>query len=192
MEAVFGRGFAETCRRYSNIRADVRWLVSDAVLQEWRMRVEVRAITEDVLRDSRTWALDERHVNWDWGHIKRKLDTYGPRTLDLAFYAGYPERPQLCGIAAVQVSPHMRWVSLTHLEGAPHKHPLKGLILPLAVLGMSLFRAQVSTEDKARRMGRRILNPLPDALDCYSRNGYTDLVQEKKLSYIVIQPPVEA
>jgi hypothetical protein len=193
MGARLARDFLNKCEHYKNICADVRLMLSDAVLQERRIRVEVRPINTDAVCDSHAWPQAARHVNWDWEQIRRKLFTYGPRTLGLAFYAGYPGKPRLCGLAAAQVSPHARWLSLTHLESSPEPgHPLKGLVLPMAMLGLSLFKTQVSTEETAKRIGLRVLNPLPDALDCYCRSGYTGLVREKNLSYIVVQPPAEA
>lgn len=142
--------FQDACERYRNIGADVRLLLSDAVLQERRLRVEVHPITEEAVRDSRGWNAADRHVFWDWEQIRRKLFTYGPRTLGMAFYAGYPDKPQLCGLAAAQVSPHARWLSLTHLEGPPEpNHPLKGLVLPLTMQGLFFFKGLVGTEEMA-------------------------------------------
>ena len=186
-----GETYWDAYERYAELRGFARALLSEEALRETQTRVEVRPITSDILSTVRnSWrTCPDRVARWDWAEVVKKLATYGPRTLDMAFYGGYPLRPQLCGLAVAKVSPHKRWLSLTHIEACPFTHPLKGHIFPFALSGVRAFRALICTPEEAEKMGTRILSPTTDALPFYRSRGYTDHVETKHLSYLVVEPP---
>ena len=179
--------------RYRNYRNETRALLEEETLAQFRsMRVDVVGIDDDVHRKVEKQWYDHanRRVDWDWERdICEPLLSFGPRV----FHAAFLVRGQLCGLVAARLSPAKQWLSLTYLEGSPVPgHPLKGLVLPLAVRSLYVFRGVISQRDgelAPKMPGLRVLRPLPDALDCYRARGYTREILAKKDSVIVIEPP---
>lgn len=180
-------GYVSVCERYRKLRAHSRELLEEEAFHALRMRVDVAAIDDDILRRvKRDWAAHpERLVAWDWergiiGPLRRK----NARFFDLALLV----RGQLCGLAAVRMSNHKRWLSLTHVEGAPGEHPLKGKVLPLVINAMYIYRGAVCRQGEEHGLGIRVLNPLDEALPCYQNQGYSLSVDSKRLRSIEIEP----
>jgi len=179
----------EAADRYREHRRHTRVLLEEKALQAWRLRVDVVEIDDDILRRiERDWcAVPSRSVDWDWHlHIMEPLRRSGPRRLDLAFLV----RGELCGLAVARVSRRKRWISLTHVEGSPcDDHPLKGRVLPLAELGLYIFRSQICDKDRHLSTGIRALNPLDDVVPYYCWDGHREHCYTKRLNQIVIQWP---
>lgn len=174
--------------RYRKHRRLTRELLEEAALHEFRSRVDVVSIDEDILRKAqRDWyGSENRKCAWDWEEaIMRPLWRSGSRWLDLAILV----KGQLCGLVAARLSPGKQWLSLTHVEGCPDPHPLKGAIVPLAVMGLYQYRAVIHVTGEAETTGIRVLNPLPEALPCYRSHGYTFEPNSKWLRSIVVAAP---
>lgn len=174
--------------RYKVHRRHTRELLEEELLHTFRYRVDVSAVDDDILRRvEREWYPHRsRLVRWDWeSEILTPLQRRGPRGLALAIIV----RGQLCGLMAARVSPSKAWLSLTHLEGAPEQHPLKGSILPIAARALYIYRAAIAPEEGAENIGIRILRPLKEAIPFYQRAGYTDLTMTKRLQAIVLERP---
>jgi hypothetical protein len=181
-------GYAGAKERYKRGRSQTRELIEEEALTAYRFRVDVSAIDDDILRRfHRDWVGQPgRHVDWNWEQdIVPQLVSYGPRTFSAAFLV----KGQLCALMAARLSPAKQWLSLTHLEGAPTDHPLRGKVIPLAIRAMFVFRAVISEKDQAEKTGLRILRPLEDALDCYRGAGFATVAKAKKDSAIVVEQP---
>lgn len=179
---------ARAKERYKVHRRHTRELLEEELLHALRFRVDVSAVDDDILRRvEREWYPHRsRVVRWDWeGEILSPLQRRGPRGLALALIV----RGQVCGLMAARVSPSKTWLSLTHLEGAPEQHPLKGHILPIAARAMYIYRAVIAPEDQDDSIGIRILRPLKEAIPYYQQWGYTDFTMTKRLQAIVLERP---
>ena len=173
--------------RYRVHRKHTRELLEEEAFHVFKLRVNVVTIDEDILRRVRQeWAGHlERKVDWDWEKgIVDRMWRKNARGLDLGFVV----EGQLCGLAAARMSDAKRWLSLTHIEGAPMEHPLKGRVLPLVINGLYIYRALANTEETLKSTGIRVLNPLDEALPCYEKQGYTLSTSSKRLRSIVIEP----
>ena len=173
--------------RYREYRTHARALIEEELFHALRLRVDVVHIDEDVLRKAaRQWYENPaRLVGWDWeSQILAPLVTYGPRT----FYAAYIVKGDLCALAAARLSPGKKWLSLTHVEGAPNDNPIKGKVLPIVLRSLAIFRA-VAVTNTDEIPGIRVLRPTADALPCYYAHGYPQATVSKKDSMIIIEPP---
>lgn len=175
--------------RYRKHRLHTRELLEEAAFHEFRYRVDVGCIDEDILRRAqRDWyGHPLRKCHWEWDEaIMGPLRRSGSRWLDLALLV----RGQLCGLVAARLSPNKTWLSLTHIEASPDpEHPLKGAILPLAIQALYLYRGVIHPMGEAKKTGIRILHPLEEALPCYRSNGYTLQPGSKWLRAIVLEAP---
>lgn len=174
--------------RYRELRSLTKTLLEEEALATYWKRVDIVSIDDDILRRAeRDWySASSRRTSWDWdGGIMQPLRRSGARWLALAFIC----EGQLCGMMAARLSPRKVWLSLTHLEGAPGEHPLKGRILPLSIRALFVYRGVISDEGCADKMGVRVLNPLPEAMACYESNGYTLASDTKWLRAIVVAQP---
>jgi len=162
--------------------------LEEELLVSFRLRVDVSAIDDDVLRKVRTdWGNHpERMTNWDWDTgICAPFRNAGPRGLDFALMV----HGSVCGLAVARLSPRKRWISLTHIEGAPAQHELKGHVLAIVIRAMHIYRAVISANFEAEKIGVRILNPLSDAVEWYQRQGLQLTHQSKWLCAIEVTPP---
>lgn len=176
-------------QRYRKHRRHTRELLEEAALHEFRFRVDVVSIDEDILRKvQRDWhGHAERKCAWNWEEgVMGPLWRSGSRWLDLAILV----KGQLCGLVAARLSANKTWLSLTHIEACPDvSHPLKGSILPLAIQALYIYRGVIHPTGEAGKTGIRILNPLEQALPCYRSNGYTLQPGSKWLRAIVLETP---
>jgi hypothetical protein len=175
--------------RYVQHRLQARHILEDDLLPQLRFRVDATAITADTMRVvERDWyGSPERRVDWEWWReIIGPLHRTGARYFDLALWSG----GVLCALAAARVSPNKRWLSLTWVEGAPGDHPLKGVVLPVVVAALYVYRGVICTIEEAPFMGIRVLRVTDEALGCYRSHGYTDFEPSKKMRAIVIQQPI--
>lgn len=176
----------ERYRKYRNL---TRELLEEAAFHEFRFRVDVVSIDDDILRKvQRDWyGHSGRKCQWDWEEgIIGQLHRSGSRWLDLAILV----KGQLCGLVAARLSPSKSWLSLTHIEACPDSgHPLKGAILPLAIRALYIYRGVIRPTGEAEKTGIRILNPLEEALPCYRSHGYTLQPGSKRLRAIVLEAP---
>lgn len=179
----------QAAERYRRYRDHTRELMEEELLHALRRRVDVLSIGNDVLRKVRRdwYAASLRRVSWDWEQdIMKPLWSYGERTYNAAFEVN----GQLCGLMTARVSPAKRWISLTHLEGSPAPdHPLKGLIVPLAIRSLLVFRGVICCNGNAKSTGVRILRPLEDAIKCYADAGFRDYTKQKREASIVVAYP---
>ena len=90
---------------------------------------------------------------------------------------------------AARLSHHRVWLSLTHVEGAPGEHPLKGQVLPLSVRALFVYRGVIAEHGCAEKIGVRVLHPLEEAIPYYQSRGYTLSSDTKWLRAIVIAEP---
>lgn len=181
--------YRSAVERYRKHRAVTKELLEEEALHNFRMRVDVVSIDDDILRRVRRdwYGNPSRRVDWDWdAGIIQPLRRTNARAFDIAMLV----KGQLCGLAAARVSHKKRWLSLTHIEGAPCDHALKGVILPLVVNALYIYRGVICTEEAVKDLGIRILNPLDEALTCYKANGYTVSTDSKRLRSIVIEPSI--
>jgi hypothetical protein len=165
--------YLTTKERYRKHRLHARELLEEELLHAFQRRIKVVAIDDDVVREARREWYDKpgRRVQWDWDTgIVAPGRRSSARYFDFALIDG----GSLCVLAAARVSHKKRWLSLTHVEGAPWEHPLKGRVLPVVIRSLYIYRGVIcATQVGVQSTGVRILNPLPDALECYSRHGYT-------------------
>lgn len=179
---------AEARYRYKQHCIQARELLEEELFQTLRRRVHVLRIDEDILRRAnREWYQHgERRVDWEWERqILAHLRTFGARTFSFALIDG----DKLCGMVAARVSRRKRWISVTHLEGHPGDHPLKGKILPIVIQSLFIFRATICEHGKAHTVGIRLLRPIPKAEHYYNKAGYTTKHDGKKLKTVVIEEP---
>jgi hypothetical protein len=180
--------YLSAVQRYKTYRRLSKELLEEEAFHKFRSRVDVVSIDEDILRRvSRDWYQSpKRKVHWDWdAGIMQPLRRTSARPFSFAMLV----KGQICGLAAARVSHRKRWLSLTHLEGAPEEHPLKGMVLPLAVDALYIYRGVICVDKDPQSMGIRVLNPLDDALTCYNANGYTLSTNTKRMRSIVIEQP---
>ena len=178
--------FRDAVLRYRRHRKHARALLEEDLLAGYRRRIDVLPIDDHVLAlASRDWySHPARRVNWDWktailsSHHRR-----GPRGIDLAFI----DKGQLCGLAVARVSRRKTWLSLTHIEGAPTLHPLKGEVLPIVIQALEIYSTLIAA-DGERLVGIRVLNPTEDAMVRYQQAGYPLSLKTKKLRAMVIHP----
>ncbi|WAC72090.1 hypothetical protein OU995_21350 [Roseateles sp. SL47] len=176
----------EVAARYKAHRKFVREVLEEQLLSEYRFRIDVGTIGDDVLRKARRdwYGHEKRRVNWDWeNEILVKHYRRGPRGIEFSLSV----EGQLCGLAVARVSRHKHWLSVTHLEGAPGTHRLKGKVLPIMVQGFQMYSAQISRDDE-EQPGLRLLNPTDDAMVRYRQAGYNASALTKRLCAVVIQP----
>lgn len=177
--------------RYREHCSHTENLLEEEVFALRRKRVDVLSIGAEVLQlaAEQWYPSPERRVQWDWAsEIIRPLRTFGPRALALGFRAD----GILCGMMAARLSPHRQWLSLTHVEGAPFDHPLKGGVVPLSIRALFIYRGLISVGGQAESIGVRILRPLEEAIPCYEAHGYTSYTASKRLPRIVIAEPIGA
>lgn len=177
--------------RYRKNRLHARELLEEELLHVYRRRIKVVAIDEDVLREARRewYSAPGRRVPWDW---ESGVIDPGRRSSARHFDFALIDQGALCLLAAARVSHKKRWLSLTHVEGAPWEHPLKGGVLPIVERALYIYRAVICADEKdVKSTGIRILNPLPGALECYRRHGYTHIHGGKRLLAIDLDPPID-
>lgn len=165
-------GYVTTKERYRKHRLHARELLEEELLQEFRRRIKVVAIDDDVLREARREWYDHpnRLVAWDWD---TGVAAPGRRSSARFFDFALIDKGALCVLVAARVSHKKRWLSLTHVESAPGEHSLRGQVIPLAIKALYIYRALICGEEAAETIGIRILNPIPDAVQCYAGHGYT-------------------
>ena len=190
------RDWAAAIARYRHYRKMARELLEEQLLTELRMRVDVIAIDDDILRKARRdWYFNtNRRVNWDWEtQILAPARKRGCRGIELALVV----QGKLCGLAVAKMSRRRKWLSLTHIEGAPDSHPLKGEVLPIVLAGLSIYSALIVVDeddnkndvenDAKNRIGIRVLNPTNDAMPRYREAGYNLGTSTKRLRSIIIE-----
>lgn len=165
--------FSTTKERYRKHRLQARELLEEELLHVFRRRIKVVAIDDDVLREARREWYDKpgRRVSWDWDAA-----VVGPGRRSSVRYFDFAlvDQGALCVLVAARVSHKKMWLSLTHVEGAPWEHPLKGRVIPTVVRALYIYRAVICTDEIAvQSTGIRILRPLPDAVQCYAKHGFT-------------------
>lgn len=173
--------------KYKTIRRNTRTLLEEEVFRAHRIKSEVRGIDDDALAAVRaTWEPLRRAEVFRWQDQMRIVHQSHPRRLDLALWSG----GQLCGLALARLSDNKCWLSLTFIEGSPiPSHPLKGLVVPITLIGADIYSGLVQYEavqpiDKPQL---RILNPLPGAMACYERQGYSEVVPANGYTYAVFK-----
>lgn len=182
--------------RYRHYRKMARELLEEQLLAEFRMRIDVIAIDDDILRKARRdWYFDtNRRVNWDWeSQILAPARKRGCRGIELALVV----QGKLCGLAVAKMSRRRKWLSLTHIEGAPTPHPLKGEVLPIVLAALSIYSALIVVDEEdvndgekigeKNRIGIRVLNPTNDAMPRYRKAGYNLGTSTKRLRSIIIE-----
>lgn len=175
----------DAAARYKLHRKLVRELLEEQLLSEYRFRIDVGTINDDILRMARRdwYGHERRRVRWDWEHeILAPHDRRGPRGIELSLLVD----GKLCALAVARLSRHKHWLSLTHLEGAPWQHPLKGKVLPIIVSALVMYGVQISRDDE-EQPGIRLLNPTSDAMVRYRLAGYNLTTSQKRLRAMVIQ-----
>jgi hypothetical protein len=182
----FNMSYTSVCARYRQFRDHTRELLEESLLAETRRRVQAVSIDADVFRRVRQdWvAHPDRKVRWDWqSSIVEPLHRKNAMYLDFALLAD----GQLCALAAARMSDKKRWLSLTHIEGAPGQHPLKSRVLAVVVEALYIYRAVVCDRGDEKAIGIRILNPLEEALPYYAKQGHTLFRFSKKLAGFVLE-----
>lgn len=117
------------------------------------------------------------------GKTSADVEKSHPRRYEVAIW----HNKVLCGVAIGRVCDSKQWLSLTHIEGNPDpNHPLKGMVVPLVVLGAQLYANLAATESVSPLL--RIMNPVPGAVSTYNKAGFTRAVVVKKKYHYLTTP----
>ena len=174
------------CEKHNRIRRLVRTQLEEEIQRAYHgLKISAEPITERALQHvDATWAPAGRREPFDWRRIDRVGMKSHPRRLDLALWDGQ----QLCGLMMSRLSDRKEWLSITHLEGAPVAHSLKGQLAPVAVVAADIYAALIHEEDElGRQPDVRILNPLPQSMAVYERCGYSKLHVANGYRFAVFQ-----
>lgn len=132
------------------------------------------------LRAADGWLGPERVADWDWrGVTKRPRDA----RFEVAIWNG----ERLCGLALGPVDGvlGMGRACLEYIEGASGAHPLRGEIIPIAL---------ITIEELARIMDLpevRLLGPVPALVPLYETFGYQTVANRPGIRYLrrwMVQP----
>ncbi|BBS53173.1 hypothetical protein RUW70_24285 [Klebsiella pneumoniae] len=83
---------------------------------------------EDSYEASRSWRLPEKrqYIDFNWNQERRNQT----KRIDVSIRC----RDFLCGLMLGRRSKNRLCITLRYLEGNPHNHPLKGFVMPIALI----------------------------------------------------------
>jgi hypothetical protein len=113
--------------RHHSRRVDAYWFASEGIRETgFSVPFALRTIDNQAMACWRThWKHHpSRTVSWDWEEIRRMYRARYDR-FDFALWSD----DQLCGLSMGRFSRNRTRLNVNWIEGAPHPHPLKGLVL---------------------------------------------------------------
>lgn len=155
-------------------------LLEEEALRAFRQKVVVRGLTDEAIAATQQW--QGRLHPFDWESIRSVLRKSHPDRLELSLW----HSGQLCGMASGRVSPSKVWVSLTYIEGSPDpSHALKKRVVPLALVGADIYASLIQhASNLPDKPSVRILRPLPQSMQWYRQQGYSEVYQANGYSFL--------
>lgn len=108
------------------------------------------------------WNHAARRVRWDWPKEREIVKMKRPSYWEMAIW----HRQTLCGLVLGKPSQKRSRLYIEGIEGNPSQHPLKGQIIPIALIASEMYADSIGCEEVW------LVEPDPALLDTYAKAGY--------------------
>lgn len=161
-------------KRTETYSSAVRTLRSVPHLKEQFSHVRISEMREHVFDALRGWDHSQRKVNWKWAEEREAVRMKRPSYWEMAIW----HRQTLCGLVLGKPSQKRSRLYIEGIEGNPSAHPLKGQIIPIALLASEMYAQSIGCAEVW------LVEPHELLLDRYERAGYNLMLRHKLIKKV--------